>query len=655
MFNKEHKKAQAATELAVFGAILIFLIGTIVRIAVGNSYTQDQNFKAMRMAMLSSWRGSTDPSGNNTSHNQASILVIEDRLSPDFNKYGDLDRNPYVAQGSGSFSYQLLYPITSKYVPDILGNLPIMDIYINGQHFPLTEASYVPGKILSPPTCGFQAGSCAQNQCLRDQRSWIGGIVQENSFAVTTVAPVILTGTAAAQRTVQMQNNACTIFTDLSQAQIFSSGSITTGTTSTGTPNIACTGTEQAGIDPNVTLPPNQADQGVSYSQWMTFVGLYERSFPNPTSSANSAYYGPYLQAVLNILLAGNHKYKLFYEIVANPGPTAGSSQYSLVPPTCTSPSCVGQSLTADLVTMDKNNTPGYWNGPDPNNPSNNHTGDMMFDLQRNADYSANPADASTGTPAGVEAPGPLGFGSPVTTCSAGTTNMRCFVAWQWAASAATSAAAIGIITTTNNFPTYDIDGRLKEVTVFYVSYDPKAPSVTVKYEDPQGGDIDASWDSTTCGPKPGLQSTSQALTYTKDGTYLVINEGKLYNPEQIGTGGGQVVRSANKRDSIDLISRAIQLSNNTGRFCSGGQPLACIANDCAHYPPSTSPNPVTVCVDESSPTSNCFTGQNSLGQIIAQTCYDTNLDVIYVRSRLEDRRGRFWMTNATGQLKVGQ
>jgi hypothetical protein len=58
MFRTDHKKAQAAVELAVFGAILIFVLGTIVRSAVGNSFTQNQNFKAMRMAMLASWQGS---------------------------------------------------------------------------------------------------------------------------------------------------------------------------------------------------------------------------------------------------------------------------------------------------------------------------------------------------------------------------------------------------------------------------------------------------------------------------------------------------------------------------------------------------------------------------------------------------------------------
>ena len=86
----------------------------------------------------------------------------------------------------------------------------------------------------------------------------------------------------------------------------------------------------------------------------------------------------------------------------------------------------------------------------------------------------------------------------------------------------------------------------------------------TVSYEDFQGGDIDSMWDSNSCGLKPGLQNDSEIYTFTENGTYLQIKEGKLYNPET-----DQFVRSANKRDSIDLIQRQIQLSNNTGRFCN--------------------------------------------------------------------------------------
>jgi hypothetical protein len=40
-------------------------------------------------------------------------------------------------------------------------------------------------------------------------------------------------------------------------------------------------------------------------------------------------------------------------------------------------------------------------------------------------------------------------------------------------------------------------------------------------------------------------------------------------------------------------------------------------------------------------------------GNTIVQTCYDTALNKIFVRSRLQDQRGHFWKTNASGQLQV--
>ena len=130
----------------MFGAILIYVLGTIVRTAVGNSLTQNDNFKAMRMAMLESWQGSK---ASNVSRNSASILFVEDRLSPDYNKYGALDRNPYIASSSGTFSYELLYPLEPG-ADKMHKQMPVMDVFINGQHFPFTTASYVTKKIPTP-------------------------------------------------------------------------------------------------------------------------------------------------------------------------------------------------------------------------------------------------------------------------------------------------------------------------------------------------------------------------------------------------------------------------------------------------------------------------------------------------------------------------
>jgi hypothetical protein len=181
-----------------------------------------------------------------------------------------------------------------------------------------------------------------------------------------------------------------------------------------------------------------------------------------------------------------------------------------------------------------------------------------------------------------------------------------------------------------------------------------------VEYEDFQGGDIDGEWDINSCGPKPGLQNSAKIYTFTKDGTYLHVKEGKMYNPET-----DQFVRSANQRDTVDMIERAIQLSNNTYRFCTpDNTPQPCVAGClvpggiCAPNqmtcPAGAAPNPVEACVDGA--TCTCFmnsTVNPQCGNTIASTCFDAKQNVMYVRSRIEDRGGRFWMTDTNGQLKV--
>ena len=615
MLKLKNKKAQAAVELAVFGAILIFLLGAIVRSAMSNSYLQNQNFKAMRIAMLASWNGSK---AQNTARNNASILFIEDRLSPDFNKYGVLDRNPLIANGSGTFTYMLLYPLTGGPGGDNMqANLPVMDVYINGQHFPFTTASYVTNATITRSTgCSSdcqastpQQQQCLQNQINRNAREWVGGTVAESLFE--NIIPVTLSPTAGHQMAV----NASTIFTEMVNVGLIKiipgSADLTQG---------------GSGLVGNVT----------SLVTSTGFISSYASSFPGLDSSQ--------LDQIQSILQSNMTQYKLFYSMVAN-----GEDVFTETPPVCANPNtlaCKDKALSSTLEVP-------FTTCPPANVDSStglcvNTNGDMEYDLLRLGNYAA--VDTQFPTAA---------------SCSAAS--MRCNIAWQWSATAGTlqgnttdgADPMIDLDPDNNQYPSYDIDGRLKTVTIYSLAVNSGIP--TVSYEDYQGGDIDSSWDSNSCGPKPGLQSESQIFTFTKksttcsdgtacslgttcsdgtpcpQGTYLKILEGKLYNPET-----NQFVRSANRRDTIDLIQRTIQLSNNTGRFCSGNTPLTTVAGD------GVTPNPVEVCIPPGAG-ENCFSSE----QNIKSTCFDENDNMLFVRSRLEDRRGHFWMTNASGQLKV--
>ncbi len=140
-----NNKAQTAIELAIFGAILIFVIGLIVRTGLNNAYQQNQQLRAMRMAMKLSYENSEGLIGSsggdwsgNASRNSASVTIVEDRLTASSDKTGAIDRIPWILSGSATFTRNLNMPVDAG--ED--WNLPMMDIIINGQQFPLAVAGF---------------------------------------------------------------------------------------------------------------------------------------------------------------------------------------------------------------------------------------------------------------------------------------------------------------------------------------------------------------------------------------------------------------------------------------------------------------------------------------------------------------------------------
>ncbi len=150
LFLNKHKKAQAATELAVFGAVLVFLIGGIVRNSVSASQQQNVQLKAMRMALLQSYNDSLT---RTVGRMNSSVIYLEDRLSPDISRYGNSDRTQLFTMGSGMLTNLLYYPLEGSELSDAR-NFPTTDLYVNGVHIPLTTAALVP-KTFDPPA-GFQ-------------------------------------------------------------------------------------------------------------------------------------------------------------------------------------------------------------------------------------------------------------------------------------------------------------------------------------------------------------------------------------------------------------------------------------------------------------------------------------------------------------------
>ncbi len=184
MRNRKKRKllsAQTATELAAFGVILLFMLGLLIRYASHSNNVQNHWMKATRLALTksfhSSWQLDSSGKAENSSRIMASVLVIEDRKDVDVTgssgKYGPEARSAYVFGGGGSMTNKLMMP--AEFGKD--DEVPVMDLYVNGEHFPLSVAAYRiycfaddEGQCTEHPDSVFvpdsmEAGECAGFDC----------------------------------------------------------------------------------------------------------------------------------------------------------------------------------------------------------------------------------------------------------------------------------------------------------------------------------------------------------------------------------------------------------------------------------------------------------------------------------------------------------
>jgi hypothetical protein len=508
------KKGQTAMELAVFGAILIFMVGVIVRQALSASYLQNQSYRAMRQAMTMSYKYSgglmVGGSEGTASHNTASILFIEDRLSGDSAKYGAIDRTPYVTSASATHSRNLLLPVDANEV----SNLPIYDVFINGRHFPFTTAGFKPVELAKSCKNASPCPGTPTTECKGDC-----------SGASVQFYP--------ANASVEWEDNCGEYVASTLCSAVCDS--------------VGCSGVGDC-----------DADSSKTWTQTHT-VGCA----------------------------------KLYDVIYNHPGYLEWCDDETGGTP------CPGDNLTAD----------------------------ERFDLNRD------------GVP---DVPGTLG-------------TARGDFSWQWFlvagynadVTSSTLTRGAGIVMESSDcekdcasseYTVIDVDGDLKRESIMIdtKAVDLKTGIITgFTVMDMQDGDLDFTRGDSDTGPEPGLQKEVKMYSSVTGGTYLLLEEGRLYDPDI----PGQYIRTTQKKDRIDLIERSFQLSNDTGRFCDSG----------GNVVPNTGiwsgslPNPVEACND-------CFTSAN-----VAKTCMvqdpagdGTQPPVIYVRSRVVDRRGRKWVTNTS-------
>lgn len=602
-------RAQTVVELAVFGAILVFILGIMIRQSLTFNYAQSQNFKAMRMAMAESFK--TAETGH-AARNSASLIFIEDRISAEIGKYGALTRTPAFASGSATFSKNLSMPIdypsiatdgnpnicNSKYPACVshdcsgalfydggssgegfLGPLKNKEIEFAWNPFMCSSAyaeSVPPVDPMSHPCCSpcnyVDCQITPDNDCCT--KSGCEAVNCTDNPGHSCCPPQ---GCPAAPDCVNNPQDPCCF----SNGCPFVNCAVTPGSECCFNPgckivncasdpaNDCCqTGFLPPGCDSQKDLPI--MDMFIN-GKHFTFTMAGFREY-NLTQGSPSPYPEIYSQdqwdADWNQPLVGCANMRVLYAVVPN---FSGEGIENTWKPNCGKCFDLDRDGTIDVLTP-----------------------------AEQADFE-----------------------------------------WQWQETCATTGfGPAGINLAKNQHVRLDVDGDLKEETILQmvdedgVQYTPFEEGrkgnhrvIKVRVLDDQAGDIDNTWSKNpaTNGGKhrPGLRDELQIYTYTQEGTYLLLEEGKDVIPNNLS--GNQGTVSTQKRNNADIIQRMIQLSNHTGRFCQGGLP-------------NTMENPdVEVCATNE----ECFNPQN-----IYQTCFAVDTLMLYVRSRIGDLRGRKWITD---------
>ncbi|MBI3617272.1 MAG: hypothetical protein HY210_03530 [Candidatus Omnitrophica bacterium] len=590
-----NKKAQSALELAVFGAILIFVVGVIVRQALSSAYMQNQNLRAMRQAMTTSYQYSTMMGAERqASRRNASILFIEDRLTAESGRHAAVDRTPYVTGGSATYSRTLFYPIAWAETQQ----LPVYDMFINGKQLPFSTNAFL-GVELARSCSGV---SPCPPECKGDCDIAVPGLTPCANVNPCPSACVDNNGVSNCSGSSTLTYDACS---GLVPCPPECTAGCRPGASIQFYPpaNFQCA---------NVNPCPAACNNDCSGTSTQVYPVAWEDNCINVFTTINTR--------CADVCNLGPCQ----IDLSADP-PVDDCASNSTATWSQTQTETVGCAKLYDIIY----NNPGFPEWCDDQSvacPANNLTADQRFDLDR---------DGTTDVPAG---------------------EARRTFAWQWyevvgwnneysinesiqeseRARSATPLKSGWIGKDMHNV--VDVDQDLKRESIIQdpgVAAGQVAFSVPTDFEtgiilrlqllDSQRGDLDMTHGDSDPGPAPGVQKNVRMYSFV-NGTYLLLEEGRLYAPDT-----GQYIRTAQKKDQVDIIERTIQLSNDTGRFCSGSTPNT---DGNIWY---GVPNPVEAC-------ENCYSSAN-----IQKTCMDRVRKVILVRSRVQDLRGRKWVTNTSG------
>lgn len=190
-------RAQAIAEIAVFGAIVLFLIASIVHQTVSTSFVLENSLKTLRKAMAMSAKYGRG----------VSLLVIDDRLTPAVSKYGATERQPVIASSSASFTQNLFMPVTC----DNANVVPKMDVIINGVQRTFTTAAWKHKPCSTFVTRTAKTGECCDGISWKLETKTSGDVSGEVDEEKGTAASYDIDGDGTEETIARMSGGTCCV------------------------------------------------------------------------------------------------------------------------------------------------------------------------------------------------------------------------------------------------------------------------------------------------------------------------------------------------------------------------------------------------------------------------------------------------------------
>jgi len=136
-------RAQATTELALFGAALLMVLGYLLTYGLNYNFQDNLNMKTFRQAMARAYELRKTTFSSN-------IVAVEDKPIPETNEMGVPTRQPVIGYGSVTWSNDLYSSYDSEKLAEIQTPwaLPQFTLIVRGREYTFTTGGYKEYSIL---------------------------------------------------------------------------------------------------------------------------------------------------------------------------------------------------------------------------------------------------------------------------------------------------------------------------------------------------------------------------------------------------------------------------------------------------------------------------------------------------------------------------